>query len=443
MKEVAKNSNADSGFRPVLLRKKRKGGVLAKNVLVGRGVIETTGNYSQISETSDTTESESIDMEEECLVEETSINYGERNAFDSGNPNQTPKSSGLKIKTKKVLGKPLDKINFEDGFDDDDFLDESALLPSPLSFKPLVQVSVRKFFALDIDLVAIAGKSSQEKSNFIKKIFSSVNGFGVASTPSKFGGIIHVTFTSEKAMMATANLANECGVVVNTDLKYSGYNRTNRAIVLKEISVGTFIEAVCAAVSKFGIIKSIKMQLTVAVMLVIKGVGFYWSSLISHSLAFGGKTWALVAGSSPLGGSLGYNSQLGSLRNSKPLSSVVNNLESRLVNIESSFVSLIEQISELAKKLESFVLVVSQLSPGCQLPVTPPSQNQGEDIVMEVGSSETTSGKTAAVSGSNVSPKVVKLENMLEDLSVLVMSLSVCLDGLALAGGTLSLPLFQ
>ncbi|KAG9300033.1 hypothetical protein G9A89_018310 [Geosiphon pyriformis] len=139
-----------------------------------------------------------------------------------------------------------------------------------------------------------------------------------------------------------------------------------------------------------------------------------------------------LAGSSSSGGSLGYDSQLGSLKNGKPLSSVVNNLELHLVNIKSSLVSLVRQISKLAKRLKSFMPAVFQPSPGCQLLVTPPSQNQREDIVMEMGSSEATSGKTAAVLGSNASPKVVKLENMLEGFSALVISLLACLDDLAL-----------
>ncbi|KAG9292230.1 hypothetical protein G9A89_023950 [Geosiphon pyriformis] len=453
-------------------------------------------NHSRISDSDDTIESKSIDIKEEYLVEETSINYEERNAFDGRDPNQTPKSSGLKIKTKKVLGKPLGKINFEDGFDDGDFLDESAFLLLSFLLKSSVQVSVRKFFALNIDLVAVAKKSSQEKSNFIKKFFSGVNGFGGGvSTLSKFGGIIYATFTSKKAMMVIANLANEGGVVVNTDLKHSGYNHMNWAIVLKEIPVRTSIKTVHAAVSEFGIIKSIKMQLVglwqkafadllvsmwsiligkdavhvaradidkqtwdsrnkfrtllytlslvvidhnsvnyicaccatvcfdseenmnqaVAVMPVIK------SKLvpISHSLAFGKKTWASVAGSFSLGSFLGYDSQLGSLRNSKPLPPVVNNLESHLVNIESSLVSLVRQI------------------------ITPLLQNQEKDIVMEMSLGKATSGKTAVISGSNASPEIVKLKNMLEDLSALIMSLLAHLDGLAWAGGASSLPFSQ
>ncbi|KAG9294785.1 hypothetical protein G9A89_000148 [Geosiphon pyriformis] len=509
MKKIAKDSGAGGSFRSVLSRKKRKGGVLAESILVEGGVIETTGNHSQNSETGDITESESVDMEEECLIEKTSINYSERDVFDSGDLNQTPKSSDIKIKTKKVLGKPLGKINFEDGFDNNDFLDESALFPPPLLLKLSVHVSVHKSFTLDINLVAIAGKSSQKKLNFIKKIFSDVNSFERAFTSSKFGGIICVTFTSEMAMMAVEKLAYDCGVVVNTDLKHL------------EIPVGTSIEAVRTAVFEFGVVVLIKMQLvglwqkTIADLLASKAdvdkqtwnskdefkillvqwVGKHVSSsaiqlttvghtapqclhlfaalcsscnflghtsrncksagvfsspkgkraplsaqdqfrlvkiyerksaLVSHLLAFGGKTWALM---------------LGSIRNGKPFSPVVNDLKKCLVSIESSLVSLVRQIGELAKRLELFMSAVSQSSSGCQLPVTLSLQNQGEDIVMGVGLSNATSNKTAAVLGSTASSEIVKLENMLEGLFALVMSLSACLDGLALAGSAPSLPL--
>ncbi|KAG9296721.1 hypothetical protein G9A89_001353 [Geosiphon pyriformis] len=547
-------------------QEKKKSGVLAKSVLTG-----------------DTTESESVDIKKECLIEETSIDYNERDIFDGGDSNQTLKSLGIKIKTKKVLDKPLGKINFEDGFDNSNFLDKSVLFLPFLLLKPSVHVSVHKSFILDINLVAIAGKFSQKKLNFIKKIFSDVNGFGGASIPSKFGGIIYVTFTSEMVMMATGKLAYDYNVVVNTDLKYLVNNRTNWDIVIKVISVGISIEAVHIAVSKFGVVVSIKMQLVglwqkaivtledsnqtdllaskwsifirkdavrvaranmdkqtwdsrdefkallytffvgtnahdlwdfigsvsgktcviehnsvnytqahcttmcfefesdlnwaLANTLVINDVRLHWSHLfavlcsscnslghtsrncksagvssspkskrasfsvqnwfrlakiyekksapVSHLLAFGGKTWALVVGSIPLGTSLKYDSQLSSIRNGKPLLLVVNDLEKCLVSIESSLVSLAEQIGELAKRLESFVLAVSQSSPECQLP---------EDIVIGVNLGNATNDKTATISGSTVLPEVVKLENMLEGLSALVMSLSVCLDGLALAG---------
>ncbi|KAG9285430.1 hypothetical protein G9A89_010905 [Geosiphon pyriformis] len=529
MKEVAKNSGAGGGFRPVLSRKKRKGGVLTKSVLVRRSVVETTGNHSRHSETSDTTESESVDIEEKCLIEETSIDYDEKDVFDGGDLNQTPKSLSIKIKTKKVLGKPLGKINFEDGFDNSDFLNESALFLSSLLLKPSIHVFVCKSFVLDINLVA-------------------------ASTSSKFGGIICVTFTSKMAMMVAEKLAHDCGVIVNTNLKCLVNIRINWDIVIKEIPVNTLIEAVCTAISEFKIVVSIKIQLSILIRknvvwvaradvdkqtwnfrdefkallytflcnsvnytqtccttvcfksgsnlnwalantLVIKDISLHWLRLfvalcssynflghtsrncksagvflspkgkraslsaqdqfklakiyerksvpVSHPLAFGGKTWVSVVGSILSGTSLGYDFQLGFIENGKPLPPVVNDLKKRLVSIESSLVSLVGQIGGLAKRLESFMPAVSQPSPGCQLPVTPPSQNQGKDIVMGVSSGNATSNKTAAILGLTVSPEVVKLENMLEGLSALVISLSAHLDSLALAGGASFLPFSQ
>ncbi|KAG9303976.1 hypothetical protein G9A89_005886 [Geosiphon pyriformis] len=596
MKKAAKVSGSEGGFKTVASRKKRKGGVLAESVNNSEVADKALGNCSWGSEVGDTTESESIDMEKECLIKETSVDYGENGAFTEGDPNQMPKS--LHIKTKKVLGKPLGVIDYGTVDVNNDVLDGSFLLPPPLSIKPSVQVPVRKSFALDINFVAVAGKSSQEKLNFVRKIFSGVNGFGGAPAPSKFGGIIQASFTSEKAMIVAAQLANDCGVVVNTNLKCPINNRTNQAIVLKKIPVGTSIEAVCTAISEFELIKSIKMQLvglwqktiikledqiqadllmakwsvligkdavhvawadvdkqtwdakdefktllyilpmgttthdlwdfigsvggktcviecssvsyvwarcatvcfdsedsliqTMANTPVIKGVGLCWSRLtaalcsicshtslachtagassspkskraplsaqyqlhlakiyekksapISHPLAFGGKTWAsMVSKPLPLV-SFSGSAQSGSVSYGKPLPTVSGELEDCLKNIESSLVSLAKQISELAKRLDLFVLAVSQPSPGCQLPVTPLSQNQEEDIVMGVNSDDATSDKTAAITGSTASSEVVKLENMLEGLSALVISLLVRLDGLALAGGALLLPLSQ
>ncbi|KAG9307387.1 hypothetical protein G9A89_017216 [Geosiphon pyriformis] len=152
---------------------------------------------------------------------------------------------------------------------------------------------------------------------------------------------------------------------------------------------------------------------------------------VTHLVFFGGRNWALVIGAL-LGCSFhGAGSILGSNKVGKPLPPVANDLEKRLVNIESSFISLAGQIGKLAK------------SPGCQLLVTPPLQNQEEDIVMGVGLGNVTSDKTAAILGSTASPEIVKLENMLEGLSALIMSLLACLDGLALANGAPPLPLSQ
>ncbi|KAG9303874.1 hypothetical protein G9A89_005784 [Geosiphon pyriformis] len=442
MKKTIKVSSSEGGFKAVVLRKKRKGGVLAESIDNRKVAAKAPGAHSWGSETSDTTESKSIDMEEECLVEKTSVDYSESGAFVKENPNQMPKS--LHVKTKKVLRKPLGVIDYGTVNTDNDVLDNSFLLLPPLPIKSSVQMPVRKFFALDIDLVAIAGKSSQEKLSFIRKIFSSVNGFGGTSTPLKFGRVICVTFTLEKAMIAAGKLANDCGVVVNTDLKCLVNNRTNQNIVIKEIPVGTSIEVMHAVVSEFGVVVSIKMQLIELWQKAIVTLGDFdqanllasnslghtsrncksagmslspknkrasllvqdWFRLakiyerkfapVSHPLAFGEKTWTSVVGSIPSGTSFEYDFQLGSIGNNKPLPPVVNDLKKCLVSIESSLVSLIGQI--------------------------------GEDIVMEVGSSNTTSDKTATVSGLTASPEVVKLENMLENLFALVMSLSALLQ---------------
>ncbi|KAG9298387.1 hypothetical protein G9A89_005247 [Geosiphon pyriformis] len=121
---------------------------------------------------------------------------------------------------------------------------------------------------------------------------------------------------------------------------------------------------------------------------------------ISCLLVFSDKTWTSVVGAPLVCNSHGTGLLIGSNNVGKPFPSAVDDLEKCLVCIESSLVSLTGQI--------------------------------GEDIVMRIGSSNATSNKTAAVLGSTASPEVVKLENMLEGLSALVMSLSARLDGLAL-----------
>ncbi|KAG9293531.1 hypothetical protein G9A89_005534 [Geosiphon pyriformis] len=230
MKKTAKISGSESGFKTVASRKKRKRGVLVEGVDNGRVAAKVPGVCSWSSETEDTTESESVDMEEECLVEETSFDYGESEALTGGDYDQMPTSS--KVKTKKALGKPLGKIDFSKDGSDDGVLSD-APLELPLSMKNLVNVSVRKSFALDIGLDKVASKSSQEKLVVVRKLFSGINGFGEASTPSKFSGIIRATFTS----------------------------KSNRAVVVKKIPVGTSAEAVRAALSEFEVIRAIKMQL--------------------------------------------------------------------------------------------------------------------------------------------------------------------------------------
>ncbi|KAG9284933.1 hypothetical protein G9A89_006311 [Geosiphon pyriformis] len=221
MKQTIKSSGSEGGFKAVLSRKKRRGGVLEDNAGVEEGFTRVHSGRSWGSETGDTTESDSVDMEEECLVEETSFNYGKSGALVDGDLDQTPKSS--RLTTRKALGKPLGKIDFLDDNDNDDVLLDAPLVLSP-SLKNLVNVSVRKSFVLDLDLKAVEKNSAQEKLKKIRSLFSGINGFGGgASTPSKFSGIIKVTFTSESGLKKATEKATDANIMaVRTALSEFG-----------------------------------------------------------------------------------------------------------------------------------------------------------------------------------------------------------------------------
>ncbi|KAG9306261.1 hypothetical protein G9A89_016165 [Geosiphon pyriformis] len=223
------------GVKSAEPRKKRRDGALENNI----------GNWKfAIAETGDITKSNSVNMEKKCLVEEISFNYGDNKAFNSKDSEHMLKSSKKTI-TKRMLEKLLEKINFLDDNSDNILLDKLVVLPPPL--KNLVNVSIKKSFALDISLDNVVEKSAQEK-------------LVVASTPSKFAGIIRVTFTSELSLVQTSKKTEEVKILVNTNLKKSS-GHSNWAVVLKEIPIGTLAEAVHTVLSEFRLIKSIKMQL--------------------------------------------------------------------------------------------------------------------------------------------------------------------------------------
>ncbi|KAG9304398.1 hypothetical protein G9A89_019960 [Geosiphon pyriformis] len=137
MKKTAKVSGFNDDFKSVLSRKKRRGGALE-----------------------DSSGDKVVDTKEECLVKETSFRQESGKESGSVDTNMTPKGS-KKIVTKHTLGKLLDTINFDiENDNDDDILDELLSLLPPFSLKHTVQISVRKFFALDIDLEVVADKSS-------------------------------------------------------------------------------------------------------------------------------------------------------------------------------------------------------------------------------------------------------------------------------------------
>ncbi|KAG9299260.1 hypothetical protein G9A89_013908 [Geosiphon pyriformis] len=102
---------------------------------------------------------------------------------------------------------------------------------------------------------------SLEKKWIDPKIIKTlVQWFWGATTSSKFEEIIQSMFTSEKSMKKAALLAEKEEIIVNNNVKKQGL-RSDRAVVIKKISMDTPKDMIIAAVSEFGIIKSIKIQL--------------------------------------------------------------------------------------------------------------------------------------------------------------------------------------
>ncbi|KAG9288121.1 hypothetical protein G9A89_017716 [Geosiphon pyriformis] len=204
------------GVKSAESRKKRRGGALKDNIGNRKFVVaKVLSSHSWSLKASNTTESDSVDMEEKCLIEETSFDHGDDRAFARENSEQTPKS--LKILTKRALGKPLGKINFLDDNINNILLDKSVVLFSPL--KNLVNISVRKSFALDISLDNIVRKCAQEKLVVVRKLFSRINSFEGASTLSKFAGIVRAIFTSKSSLAQAFKKAEEAKILVNSDFR--------------------------------------------------------------------------------------------------------------------------------------------------------------------------------------------------------------------------------
>ncbi|KAG9297143.1 hypothetical protein G9A89_019424 [Geosiphon pyriformis] len=109
-------------------------------------------------------------------------------------------SAATTLKVKKVNSSMVFGSSF--GFPNYEMKEKVELFSPPLGIslekkwidpkivKTPVEVSVRKSFALDINLLAVEGKSATAKTQFIRKIFLTVNGFGRTTTPSKFEEII-------------------------------------------------------------------------------------------------------------------------------------------------------------------------------------------------------------------------------------------------------------
>ncbi|KAG9300427.1 hypothetical protein G9A89_010052 [Geosiphon pyriformis] len=104
-------------------------------------------------------------------------------------------SKAKQVNTNAGFGSPLGSPNFH-------INDDEVVLPfclpislekkwiDPKIIKTFVEVLVKRSFTLDINFSAIEGKLVTAKTQLIRKIFSTVNGFGGATTPSKFEEII-------------------------------------------------------------------------------------------------------------------------------------------------------------------------------------------------------------------------------------------------------------
>ncbi|KAG9290192.1 hypothetical protein G9A89_022168 [Geosiphon pyriformis] len=257
IKKSAKGFSADTVSKDIASRKKKKGGVLKDGAAQKMVVFDKMVGSSWRSETGDINESDNMDIKEEFLIEKTSVDYDEDDLLEGKDINQTPK--GPRVVTKQALGKPLGKINFLGNNDDGDILSGGHLKLS-LPLRNLVNVPVYKSFALDIGLKKVTGKSSQEKLSAVRKLFSGINGFGGVSTPLKFAGIIRATFTSKSSLAQTSKKAGNAKILVNTNLK-KPTGHLDQAVMIKKIPVETLVEAVCTALSEFGSVVLIKMQL--------------------------------------------------------------------------------------------------------------------------------------------------------------------------------------
>ncbi|KAG9304510.1 hypothetical protein G9A89_020074 [Geosiphon pyriformis] len=223
-----------------------------KKIVLGN--IKHSGNKKNISLIKLSSDSMYSDMASKSSCGKNNIVMkGVNNRSLLGSATTIPKAK--KVNSSMVFGSPLGFPNYE-------MEEEVKLLPPPLSIslekkwidpkivKTPVEISVRKLFALDINT----------KTQFIRNIFSTINDFGGATTSSKFEEIIRSTFTSESSIEMAISLAREKEIDVNSNIKRQGIC-SNWAVVIKKILMNMPKEMIVTTVSKFGVIKSIKIQL--------------------------------------------------------------------------------------------------------------------------------------------------------------------------------------
>ncbi|KAG9292063.1 hypothetical protein G9A89_017963 [Geosiphon pyriformis] len=410
-------SGSNVGVKLVEFKKKRRSGALEDSV----------GNRKIVAIT---------DMEEKFLVKETSFDYGEGSAFTGRNSEQTPKS--LKIQTKRALGKLLGKIDFLSNNDNNIFLDKSVILSSPL--KNLVNVSVHKSFALDIGLnkqkAVVEFKQSDHtdwsqvllyillmKTNthdiwdfvgFVSEKKCVINRHSVMYAQTRCAVICFDSVESLDVVMRTtpvlkgANLHWSCLVFAGcTKYKKSGYMSLDCA-ASKKVPSGVLLCKVLLDMDKSRLAAIYaKCLASVAHLAKIAG-GFFSPFLSSYSV--------LV--------------KSGSFLKIKPSLLITMEINDRFATLEYSFASLAEQVSKLAKKLNTLGPMVFQPSPGSQLLVTFLSQDHRADIIISKDLGASISNKTVVkVVFFDVS-LVSKLEDNMRCLMEILLSLLAKVDSL-------------
>ncbi|KAG9290647.1 hypothetical protein G9A89_011610 [Geosiphon pyriformis] len=113
-----------------------------------------------------------------------------------------------------------------------------------MSFEPV------KSFALNVELSAVSGKTISDKLILVKKFFYQIDGFGEATTPSKFFGIIRSFFISKLSLKKVKKLAIHEKIMVNNNVKQVN-KHLDWVIVVKKILVDLLKSAVESVFSKF------------------------------------------------------------------------------------------------------------------------------------------------------------------------------------------------
>ncbi|KAG9298233.1 hypothetical protein G9A89_002721 [Geosiphon pyriformis] len=185
-------------------------------------------------------ENDESSMSEVLDVENMANTIAKETSYtESGEDNEINETTPRKTRTHTyVLDKPPKAPTFDSMSDDENALS----LLSPKMFNGSNQIP------------------SVKSPYFNQKIFYKINGFGGASTPSKFPGVVCLTFTSEFSLIKAREMTIREKIVVNGDLKKANIC-SNWEVIIKKIPVDLPKVAVESVFSKFGKIVSIRIQL--------------------------------------------------------------------------------------------------------------------------------------------------------------------------------------